>query len=366
MALGSCSTAASCSRLVDENGLASSTGGRRRASTWQLQLSHWAVRASTDEQRTGYARSGYRPNSSAEEPRCAGADRGPRVNRAVTASGSRVRGGRRLRPLPPGPAGSARGSVYGYRGRAVTPRLTTLASWHLGAAPQLCGCFLQRTMVKYDRHFFLSGSKRRFRSQALTDLPSSRSSALAPGARLRDEASSWRARCGGSTAIEQYERRAAVAAAARRGCTRRRSTDMSVLKASPRWSNALTSAALGRPRAPPTASLWPRAAGAQLSGPGSSPEQAGEPLTRWVAAWAAERAAPPCTSSPKQLPTRDVQKSARHAHESSRCMACSRAASRAIGHSAAGSSPSRPVGTRSEKRPQSSTSSKGSASSWLG
>ena len=221
-------------------------------------------------------------------------------------------------------------------------------------------------MVKYDRHFFLSGSKRRFRSQALTDLPSSRSSALAPGARLRDEASSWRARCGGSTAIEQYERRAAVAAAARRGCTRRRSTDMSVLKASPRWSNALTSAALGRPRAPPTASLWPRAAGAQLSGPGSSPEQAGEPLTRWVAAWAAERAAPPCTSSPKQLPTRDVQKSARHAHESSRCMACSRAASRAIGHSAAGSSPSRPVGTRSEKRPQSSTSSKGSASSWLG
>ena len=56
MALGSCSTAASCSRLVDENGLASSTGGRRRASTWQLQLSHWAVRASTDEQRTGYAR----------------------------------------------------------------------------------------------------------------------------------------------------------------------------------------------------------------------------------------------------------------------------------------------------------------------
>ena len=30
------------------------TGGRRRASTWQLQLSHWAVRASTgtDEQRT--------------------------------------------------------------------------------------------------------------------------------------------------------------------------------------------------------------------------------------------------------------------------------------------------------------------------
>jgi len=44
--------AASCSRLVDENGLAFSTGGRRRASTWQLQLSHWAVRASTDEQRT--------------------------------------------------------------------------------------------------------------------------------------------------------------------------------------------------------------------------------------------------------------------------------------------------------------------------
>ena len=42
--------------VVDENGLASSTGGRGRASTWQLQLSHWAVRASTDEQRTGYAR----------------------------------------------------------------------------------------------------------------------------------------------------------------------------------------------------------------------------------------------------------------------------------------------------------------------
>ena len=55
MALGSCSTAASCSRLVDENGLASSTGGRGRASTWQLQLSYRAVRASTDEQRTGYA-----------------------------------------------------------------------------------------------------------------------------------------------------------------------------------------------------------------------------------------------------------------------------------------------------------------------
>ena len=34
-----------------------SSGGRGRASTWQLQLSvsHWAVRASTDEQRTGYA-----------------------------------------------------------------------------------------------------------------------------------------------------------------------------------------------------------------------------------------------------------------------------------------------------------------------
>jgi len=30
----------SCSRLVDENGPAPSTGGRRRASTWQLQLSH--------------------------------------------------------------------------------------------------------------------------------------------------------------------------------------------------------------------------------------------------------------------------------------------------------------------------------------
>ena len=48
MALGSCSTAASCSRLVDENGLASSTGGRRWASTRQLQLSHWAVRATYD------------------------------------------------------------------------------------------------------------------------------------------------------------------------------------------------------------------------------------------------------------------------------------------------------------------------------
>jgi len=55
MALGSCSTAASCSRLVDDNGLASSTGGRGRASTWQLKLSYRAVRASTDEQRTGYA-----------------------------------------------------------------------------------------------------------------------------------------------------------------------------------------------------------------------------------------------------------------------------------------------------------------------
>ena len=48
MALGSCSTAASCSRLVDENGPASSTGGRGQASTWQLQLSHWAVRSSYD------------------------------------------------------------------------------------------------------------------------------------------------------------------------------------------------------------------------------------------------------------------------------------------------------------------------------
>ena len=46
-------------RLVDENGPAPSfeTGGRGRASTWQLQLSHRAIRAaaSTDEQRTGYA-----------------------------------------------------------------------------------------------------------------------------------------------------------------------------------------------------------------------------------------------------------------------------------------------------------------------
>jgi hypothetical protein len=56
MALGSCSTDASCSRLVDEHGPAPSTGGRGRASTWQLQLSHRPVRASTDEQRTGYAR----------------------------------------------------------------------------------------------------------------------------------------------------------------------------------------------------------------------------------------------------------------------------------------------------------------------
>ena len=36
--------AASCSRLVDENGPAPSTGGRREVSTWQLQLSHWACR----------------------------------------------------------------------------------------------------------------------------------------------------------------------------------------------------------------------------------------------------------------------------------------------------------------------------------
>ena len=74
--------------------------------------------------------------------------------------------------------------------------------------------------------------------------------------------------------------------------------------------------------------------------------------------------ASPCTSSPKQLPTSDVQKSARHAHASSSCMARSRAASRATGHSVAGSSASRPVGTRNEKRRQSSTSSKGSASSY--
>ena len=39
-----------------ERGLASSTGGRGQASTWQLQLSYRAVRASTDEQRTGYTR----------------------------------------------------------------------------------------------------------------------------------------------------------------------------------------------------------------------------------------------------------------------------------------------------------------------
>jgi hypothetical protein len=38
MALGSRSTAASWSRLVDENGPAPSTGGRERASTWQPQL----------------------------------------------------------------------------------------------------------------------------------------------------------------------------------------------------------------------------------------------------------------------------------------------------------------------------------------
>ena len=41
-------TAASCSRLLDENGPAPSTGGRRRASTWQLQLSHWVLRATYD------------------------------------------------------------------------------------------------------------------------------------------------------------------------------------------------------------------------------------------------------------------------------------------------------------------------------
>jgi hypothetical protein len=66
MALGSCSTAASCSRLVDENGPAPSTGGRRRASTWQLQLSHCSLgrqshvrRCPADDQR----RSGLRLGS---------------------------------------------------------------------------------------------------------------------------------------------------------------------------------------------------------------------------------------------------------------------------------------------------------------
>ena len=70
MALGSCSTAASCSRLVDENGPASSTGGRGQASTWQLQLSHWAVRASTDEQRTGYALGVAIVHPPSKMPRC--------------------------------------------------------------------------------------------------------------------------------------------------------------------------------------------------------------------------------------------------------------------------------------------------------
>jgi len=60
MALGSCSTAASCSRLVDENGPAPSTGGVEGGLEAGIDLaasalSHWAVRASTDEQRTGYA-----------------------------------------------------------------------------------------------------------------------------------------------------------------------------------------------------------------------------------------------------------------------------------------------------------------------
>ena len=40
-----------CSRLVDENGPAPLTGGRGRASTWQLQLLYWAVRATYDAAR---------------------------------------------------------------------------------------------------------------------------------------------------------------------------------------------------------------------------------------------------------------------------------------------------------------------------
>ena len=43
VALGSRSTAASWSRLVDENGPAASTGGRERESTWQPQLVAWLV-----------------------------------------------------------------------------------------------------------------------------------------------------------------------------------------------------------------------------------------------------------------------------------------------------------------------------------
>jgi hypothetical protein len=66
MALGSCSTAASCAAGWSTRTRARSFDRRqeveaRRASTWQLQLSQWAVRASTDEQRTVlHARSGSR------------------------------------------------------------------------------------------------------------------------------------------------------------------------------------------------------------------------------------------------------------------------------------------------------------------
>ena len=66
-------------QAIDESGLASSTGGRGRASTWQLQLSYRAVRASTDEQRTGYARGVAIVHPRHKMPRCvsgarAGAD----------------------------------------------------------------------------------------------------------------------------------------------------------------------------------------------------------------------------------------------------------------------------------------------------
>ena len=75
--------------------------------------------------------------------------------------------------------------------------------------------------------------------------------------------------------------------------------------------------------------------------------------------------ASPCTSSPKQLPTSDVQKSGRHEHASSRCIERSESSSRTIGHSASGNArrPGRWVGTRRENDAQSSSSSKGSASS---
>jgi hypothetical protein len=44
---------------------------RGRASTWQLQLSHRAVKASTDEQRTGYARGVAIVHPPNKMPRCA-------------------------------------------------------------------------------------------------------------------------------------------------------------------------------------------------------------------------------------------------------------------------------------------------------